>query len=292
MKNNKLFRALLFPPKALMILLIPLSVLFLVFSMVKLGSESPISIVSYVLSAYTLTVWCIKIPDIISFFKDFKNKNKYARIWTQNPRLRVLITLYASMCFNLMFALFQLGLGIYHGSFWFYSLAGYYAMLVGIRYYLVRYTTKKKHGETDLTAELLKYRAAGIVFLFINLSLSVIVLFMIKYDRTFVHHEITTIAIAAYTFTALTAAIIGLVKFRKYKSPVYTASKAVSLAAACVSMLTLESTMLTTFGSETTTETTRRVFLSLSGGIISLFIIAMALYMIISATKELKNRVK
>ena len=290
MKNNKYVRALLFPPKAVMILLIPLATFFLIFSMVKLGSQSPISIISYVISAYTLTVWCMKIPDIIRFFGQFRKNNKYARLWIENPRVRVLTALYASVTFNAIFALFQLWLGIYHGSFWFYSLAGYYAMLIGIRYYLLRYASKKKQGETNIAAELLKYRTAGIVFLFINLSLSVIVLFMIKYDRTFIHHEITTIAIAAYTFIALSAAITGIVKFRKYKSPVYSASKAVSLAAALVSMLTLESTMLTTFGSETTSETTRKIFLSLSGATVSVLIIAMSLYMIISATKELKEQ--
>ena len=70
-------------------------------------------------------------------------------------------------------------------------------------------------------------------------------------NRTFHHHEITTIALAAYTFTSLTFAIINTVKYRKYHSPVYSASKAISLASACVSLLTLESTMLTTFGNET-----------------------------------------
>ena len=96
--------------------------------------------------------------------------------------------------------------------------------------------------------------------------------------------------IAAYTFTALTIAIVGLVKFRKYKSPVYSASKAVSLAAALVSVLTLEATMLTTFGGETITDSVRKLFLSLSGGMISAFIVAMSLYMIISATGELKKQ--
>ena len=111
---------------------------------------------------------------------------------------------------------------------------------------------------------------------------------MVYWNRTFNHHEITTIALAAFTFTSLTLAIISNIKYRKYNSPVYSASKAISLASACVSMLTLESTMLTTFGDGTMTLTGRRILLGLSGGVISVFIIAMAIYMIVQANKKIK----
>ena len=136
--------------------------------------------------------------------------------------------------------------------------------------------------------ELRKYRACGIVFLVMNLALALMIFFMVYWNRTFHHHEITTIAMAAYTFTSLTLAIINTVKYRKYNSPVYSASKAISLASACVSMLTLESTMLTTFGEGTVDLAGRRLFLGLSGGAISVLIIAMAVYMIVQGTKKIK----
>ena len=60
-----------------MILFVPISAVLLVGSMVFIGTESPIAIVSYVIAAYTLTVWCFKIPYLINFFKTFKNENKY-----------------------------------------------------------------------------------------------------------------------------------------------------------------------------------------------------------------------
>ncbi len=94
---------------------------------------------------------------------------------------------------------------------------------------------------------------------------------------------------AAYTFTTFTFAIINIVRNRQYKSPVYSASKAISLAAACVSMLTLETTMLTTFGDGTMKPLARKILLGCSGGVISVFIIIMAIYMIVRATKALKT---
>ena len=284
---KKLGKALLFPHIAVMIILIPIATVFLVYSMVFLGTESVAAIISYVLSAYTLTVWCFKIPYLIQFFKTFKDENKYARIWQDDHRLRVNVSLYGTLIFNTAYALLQLGMGFWHHTFWFYSLAGYYISLAVMRFFLVRHTSKHTPGEKMLD-ELIKYRACGIVFLIMNLALALMIFFMVYWNRTFHHHEITTITLAAYTFTSLTLAIINTVKYRKYNSPVYSASKAISLASACVSMLTLESTMLTTFGDGTMSLTGRRILLGISGGVISVFIIAMAIYMIVNGTKKIK----
>lgn len=284
---KRLGKALLFPHIAIMIILLPIATVFLVYSMVFLGSESPVSIISYVLAAYTLTVWCFKTPYLIRFFKTFRDENKYARIWQNDTRLRVKVSLYGTLILNTAYALLQLGMGFWHHSFWFYSLAGYYITLAVMRFFLALYTSRHEPGEMMLS-ELKKYRTCGIIFLITNMTLALMIFFMVYWNRTFNHHEITTIALAAYTFTALTLAIISVVRYRKYNSPVYSASKAISLASACVSMLTLEATMLTTFGSETMSLTDRRIFLGLSGGLISAFIIAMAVYMIVQGTKKIQ----
>ena len=137
--------------------------------------------------------------------------------------------------------------------------------------------------------ELIRYRLCGWIFLAMNIALSLIVFFMVYWNRTFRHHEITTIALAAYTFTAFTVAIINMVKYRKYNSPVYSASKAISFASACVSMLTLEATMLTTFGDGTMDAITRKILLGCTGGVISVFVVVMAIYMIRQSSKKLKE---
>ncbi len=287
MNWKKLGKALLFPHMAIMILLIPVATVFLVYSMVFLGTSSPVAIASYVLSAYTLTVWCFKLPYLIRFFRTFKNENKYALIWRNDTKLRVNTSLYAGLLWNTAYALLQLGMGFWHKSFWFFSLAAYYICLGVMRFFLLRYTLSHKPGEKMLT-ELRKYRACGIVFLLLNLALTLMIFFMVYWNRTFHHHEITTIALAAFTFTSLTLAIINIIRYRKYNSPVYSAAKAISLASALVSMLTLEATMLTTFGGETMTLIARRLFLGLSGGVISVLIIAMAVYMIRQGNKKIK----
>ena len=288
MDPNKLGKALLFPHIAIMILLVPVATVLLVGSMVFIGTESPIAIVSYVIAAYTLTVWCFKIPYLIKFFKTFKNENKYVRRWQDDTRLRVNMSLYGSLAWNALYGILQLWLGFYHHTFWFYSLGAYYICLGVMRFFLARHTTRYAPGER-MQSELKKYRVCGIVFLVMNLALARIIFFMVYWNRTFEHHMITAIAMAAYTFTALTTAIINVIKYRKYNSPVFSASKAISLAAALVSMLTLESTMLTTFSEGTMTAMEQKIMLGTTGGVISVLIVAMAIYMIAVGTKKLKQ---
>ncbi len=283
---KKLGKALLFPHIAIMILLLPVATVLLVASMVFVGTESVIAIISYVLAAYTLTVWCFKIPYLIKYFKTFKDENKYARRWQDDTRLRVNVSLYGSLAWNALYGLFQLWLGFYHHTFWFYSLGAYYICLGVMRFFLLLHTRKYAPGE-KMQTELVKYRACGWVFLLMNLALALIIFFMVYWNRTFEHHMITAIAMAAYTFTALTTAIVNVIRYRKYNSPVFSASKAISLASALVSMLTLESTMLTTFSDGTMTAVEQKWMLGATGGAISILIVATAIYMIAVGTKKL-----
>ncbi len=285
---KKIGKALLFPHIAIMIILLPIATVFLVYAMVLLGTESIAAIASYVLAFYTLLIWSFRVPELWKFLQHFKDENRYARRWRSDAHLRVNVSLYGGLLWNTAYGVFQLGLGFWHHTFWYFSLAGYYICLAVMRFFLVLHTRKNKAG-AQMRSELIKYRRCGMVFLIMNLALSLIVFFMVYWNRTFVHHEITTIAMAAYTFTTLTTAIINVVRYRKYQSPVYSASKAIGLAAALVSLLTLESTMLTTFGEETMTLTGRRILLGTTGGAICLFIIIMACYMILQSNQKLRS---
>ncbi|MBQ7308755.1 MAG: hypothetical protein IJW87_01115 [Clostridia bacterium] len=284
---KKLGKALLFPHTAVMAILIPTAAGLLAVSMIFIGTESAIAYLSYVLAAYTLTVWCFRIPRFIRFFKSFKRENKYVRKWQEDPRLRINVSLYRSLIWNATYALFQLWLGYVHHTFWFFSLGAYYICLSVMRFFLLRHTRRYALRE-QMKRELIRYRACGWILLLMNLVLALIIFFMVYWNRTFQHHMITAIAMAAYTFTALTSAIISVVKYRKYQSPVFSASKAISFASALVSMLTLESTMLTTFSDGTMTDSAQKWMLAATGGTISVIIVLMALYMIVTGTKKLK----
>lgn len=285
MNWKKLGKAILFPPMVLLFLLLAGAAFALVYSFFRLSETDPLRLGSYVLSFYTLTVWCLRIPAIISSFRRFRQENPLIRRWLEDVHLRVRITLAANALWNLGYGALQLGLGIYHHSGWFYTLAGYYGCLGIMRLLLMIYTLGNRPGES-YHRELKHYRRCGWAFLAINLALSVRILLMLAENRLVRHHEITTIAMAAYTFTSLSIAIVNVVKYRKYQSPVFSASKAISLASALVSLLTLESTMLVTFGEASMTPATVKLFMALSGGGVSAVIVTMAVYMIVKSNQK------
>ena len=284
---KRIGKALLFPPAAVLIVLTPIAAAGLLYSMLRLEETNPIRIGSYVLAFYVLTIICARTPRLVRALQNFKNENRYVQLWTGNVRLRTNVTLSGGALWNGAYGALQLGLGIYHRSAWFYALAVYYATLVAMRLFLVRHTLRHVPGQ-QMRQELTRYRACGWAFLLTNLALSGMMLYMITQNRRVSHNEITTIAMAAYTFTTLTLAIVNVVRYRKFNSPALSAAKTISLAAACVSMLTLENTMLTTFSGETMTPDKIRLFLALSGGAVSIFIAAMAVYMIVQANRKLR----
>jgi len=284
---KQVLRYLLFPHIAVLVLLVPVSTSLLIYAFVFGDAQSILTYASYALSAYALTILCVRIRQIIRFIRRIRKENRYIVRYTTDPRLRVHISLYGSLLINTGYAIFQLGLGFYHASVWFYALAVYYILLAVMRFFLLRYTRAHVPGANRM-AELCRYRACGIALLMVNLAFSVIVAYIVWQNRGFRHHEITTIAMAAFTFGTLTMAIINVIRYRKYHSPVYSAAKAVSLASAAVSMLTLEAAMLSAFG-DGNSEAFRQLMTGLTGLCILLLILTMAIYMIVTATKQLKK---
>lgn len=156
-----------------------------------------------------------------------------------------------------------------------------------MRFFLVRHTRTYKPAE-EREIELKKYVLCGWLLLVMNLALSAIITFVVLGDKEFKYHMITTIALAAYTFFTFTFAIINIVRYKKYNSPVYSAAKMISLIAASVSMLTLETAMLTAFGGAET-EGFSNWMLPLTGAAVMIFAITMSIYVIVSGHKKLKK---
>ena len=288
-KFKKIGLKLLYPHIVIISILFPASIILMVWSMIVLGESHFVTIIGYVLSAYTLTTICFRIPDIIKFIKYIKNENKYVVRYRTDMHLRMKISLIATFLFNGAYAIFQFFIGLYHNSFWFYSMFAYYLILALTRFYLMKYTLRFKPNE-KIKEELIRYRRCGWMLLLLNITLSVMVFFMVYWNRTFKHHEITTIALATYTFISFSIAIVNFIKYRKYKSPIFNAAKSISLISVSVSIITLEATMLTSFGADMDT-VVRKLFLGLTGGFVSLFVICLALIIIIKGTKQLKKLV-
>ncbi len=279
--------AILFPHVALVGILVPIATCMLIYAFVYVGTDHVFSYAAYFISAYALTVVSLRTPQFIRFCRNFKKENRYLKRYFSDATLRINISLYLTLFINTAYALLQLGLGFYHHTIWYYSLSAYYILLAVMRFFLLKHTRSHVAGE-DRILELLIYRFCGMLLVLVHTALSAIVFYITWKNQGFEHHPITTIAMAAYTFFALAKSIISLFKYRKYQSPVFSAAKVISLASAMVSMLTLETAMLTVFG-EPGQENFRRIMTGLSGGAIIIIILTMAVIMIAKSTKEIRT---
>lgn len=284
-RGRKMLRKLLFPHPALVVLIAAAAAAALTWAFLDGAEGSPGVYGAYTLSAYGLTLVCVRVPALVRGVRRLVREEPRIRRCMDDADLWARLALIPSVAANGGYALLQLGLGILNRSVWYYALSAYYGLLLLMRCTLLLKMGRNSLGQ-DLRSEYRLFLGCGGVLAAMNAALAVIVSYMVWQNRGFTHHPITTIAMAAYTFYTLTMAVINVVRCRRYNSPVLSAAKAISLAAALVSMLSLETAMLNAFGSGDDGDF-RRVMLASSGGVVCLAVLTMGLYMMVRAAKEL-----
>ena len=126
------------------------------------------------------------------------------------------------------------------------------------------------------------------ILMMINFTLTGAVLMMLYQNRGYDYPGILIYVMAMYTFYITAQSIAGLLRSRKYHSPIMSSAKIISLSAALVSMLSLETAMLTQFGAENSPEF-RQIMIAATGAGVSIVVVTMSVYMILRAGKEIKN---
>ena len=285
---KKILNKMLYPPIWLMTLLTVASAVVLPLVFIKGWKESPIAYAVYVLAFYTVSVHCLFFGKVLpKQYKEIKQKiyaNPFGNKYMTDAAFKVRVSLYSSLAINLAYSAFKLISGIFYSSLWIEAFAVYYILLSVIRFILLHHIERKK--DAGLIEEYRSYRISAVLMMFINLTLSGIVLNMIVKNEAAAYSDIYVITSAAYTFYILTVSIIDLVKYRKYKSPVMSSAKAIRFAQALVSLLSLEASMLVQFGDD---ESYRRLMLALTGAGVCIIVLAMSVYMIIRSVKEIKR---
>jgi hypothetical protein len=81
---------------------------------------------------------------------------------------------------------------------------------------------------------------------------------------------------------------VDLVKYRSMGSPIMSTAKIVSLSAALVSMLNLETAMFAQFGAEMAQQY-QNLMIMLTGAGISVTVVTLSVVLIVKATKEIRR---
>lgn len=198
------------------------------------------------------------------------------------------ISLYLSFAINLVYAGVNAFSGIYYGSPWFGSLAAYYIFLSVMRLLLIRYAHRHGFGENK-AAEWKRYLACGIILMAMNIALAGVVILVLRQNRSFDYAGFLIYVMAMYAFYSTVMAIVNLVRYRKYHSPVMSAARTVNLVAALVSMLSLETAMLTQFDPGSISSSFSRMMIGSTGGAVCVAVVAMGIFMIIRSAMQLKK---
>lgn len=288
--KNPILDKVLFPPVGVVILLVIATCIALPVVFIKGYDTHVFGYIVFGVSFYALTVatlYCIFfLPKVSKEIKSKIYQIPFGKKFFSNVVFRSKVLLNVTFIINCLYV----GLNVYlfyrNSSYWFLVLAVYYMILGIMRAIILRYTLKNTLTE-NVVSEWRIARSCSVILTLINLFLSSAVLMILFTDNGFNYNGLFIYVVALYTFYLITQSIINVIKYRKFTSPVLSVAKVVSLTSAMVSMLSLETAMLTQFGADMATKE-KNILIAATGGVISVIIVIMSIYVITKANKNIK----
>lgn len=286
---RKLLHPILFPKWWIVILSVPLAAAGLMFVFAPANRGHWLTYPAYAFSAYALTIVCARVVKNAAHARQDVtvaiDRVPLVRRYFSDREFQVRVSLYRSLTINLGYVIWNLFCGIRYRSVWFGTLAVYHLLLTVMRFSLLRYARHHTFTE-NLRTQWRQYRFCGVVLLLMNLVLTGVVTMVVQDQKGFSYPGMLIYVMAIYAFYKIITAGKEMLQFRRTKSPVIAAAKTVNLAAALVSMLTLETAMLASFG-KTDSAHFREIMSGATGGAVCTLILLLAIRMLLRAPKIL-----
>lgn len=199
--------------------------------------------------------------------------------------VRAFVYAACSVVFNICYVVFGIIIANLEQSVWLGVLVGYHIFLIVPRATVLR-IAKRSDGNKQVQ-NVRAYAYCGFALMLLALAVIPVIRMVLDDKNTynyFVSGIIYVTAIATYTFVKLGIALYNLRKVRKSDDMSLKAIKNVSFADALISIFALQAMML----KELKGTANPSVMNPVLGGLVSLGIFAMGLYMLISGRKKLK----
>ncbi len=207
---------------------------------------------------------------------DTVSKTKIGERAVCDQRYRIVLTAAFSLLLNLSYAIYHGVLGIMGRSWWFIAICAYYIILGMTRFSAVL-CERKSNSAPSIDTEYFVLSISGALLLLLSCVLAGVNYMSLQENIATQYGEITMITIATYTFGKLVMAIIRVVKHRRNRSPLLAAIRRIGYAELAVSVLTLQRSMLVSFGEMEAS----KVYLmnALTGTGVYLFIFVIGIFM-------------
>ncbi|MBQ3220938.1 MAG: hypothetical protein IJB34_03130 [Clostridia bacterium] len=236
-------------------------------------------------SVYTLVRFA---PTLKKKLVAFLENHRFTRTLVKDFGFRTVVFSILSFFASLAFGVFNGAIGIFYRSVWYGALAGYYILLTLLRGSILLYHNNRRRGvrENEAVREARTCRNGGILLLVLNAALSVAIAQMIFDDQAFVYAGWTIYAFAAYAFYKITMSIVNFFRAQKQDDLTVQAVRIVNLTDGMVSVLALQTALLSTFS-----DATLRVSdLNTATGIaVSAINLALGIFMIVRGAKRIKT---
>ncbi len=198
----------------------------------------------------------------------------------KKSRTQIINIAIISLAINIVYALGNFALGIWGKSYWFLTIGAYNLILAVMRFSVVLCNRRSKEKASGSFVS----NFVGIMLVLLGFVLSGSVYLSVKFDVSKSFHEIIMIAIATYTFTKITIAVINYVKKNKFNSHIITSLRGIALCDAAASVYSLQKSMLVSFdGME---QQDIQLMNILTGVAVCVFVVVLGLIML---KKEKKN---
>lgn len=274
---KKIIQEVLFPSKIVGFFCFNLGFGLLIYVFTNHLEDTPIAYISYLLSSYALTIFCVWFYKACKWGNKTVKKSKLYSLYRNNSSTIAKKSLFWAGMVNLFYGLFKLSVGIYYMSWWYITFAVYYLLLCFIKFIL--------NGNED--RGFYKLRHTGVVLLILNLILMGIVILIIKKGHSVSYDGYLIYLVALYDFYLIINAIVKIAKHRKSHNPIILAHKCLNLTVAMISMLSLEVAMINQFGNND--DIFKYTMVICTCGAICLINSVMAVYMILKAQKSIKK---
>jgi len=244
-RDAELLKKILYPPMALVVFLAVGSAAAITAAFVLEKQESFWAGIVYGAAFYTLVVLSIRLTRVGKIGKQRLQENAFYHRYKTDLSFKTRVSAAFSLAVTLCYCAVKAGAGIYYRSPWLGAIAFYYVLL-GIARCLLLLSARKR-GITRKQAYR-RYTICGYLLLALTIALAVINMHVLYRGGKVVYPGFLIYGAAAFTFYSLTVAIAGVIRHRKGENPIYSAGRALSLATALVSLLFLQTALLTAFG--------------------------------------------
>ena len=276
-----LLERLLHPPKWVLLTLPPIVFAALTYVLLNEKNSMPAYMI-YCMSAYCLTIWILPLPRLFRKAKEAMMHRLTGTVfggkYIGDLAFRGSVSIYQGMMVNFFYVVFRILVGIRYASVWFLTIAIYY-LLLGI----MRLSLALSYRNRNMKSELRCYRRTAWLLFLLNIPMGGMIVLMVLTDSGFSYPGYVIYLSALYTFYTIILAIVHLVEFRKLGSPILSAAKVLNFVAALMSLLGLQTAMISQFSTEG--EAFRRRMNAITGGGVWFSVILIAVYMLLRSRK-------